>query len=48
MSNTEWTDAAAMDDVPEDRVIGLIVAGRDLAMPRQVPIRRATCALRDA
>jgi naphthalene 1,2-dioxygenase ferredoxin component len=32
MSNTEWTDAAAVDDVPEDGVIGLIVGGRDLAL----------------
>jgi naphthalene 1,2-dioxygenase ferredoxin component len=32
MSNTEWTDAAAVDDVPEDDVIGMIVAGRDMAL----------------
>ena len=32
MSNTEWTDAAAVDDVPEDDVIGVIVAGRDMAL----------------
>jgi naphthalene 1,2-dioxygenase system ferredoxin subunit len=32
MSDTEWTDAAAVDDVPEDDVIGRIVGGRDLAL----------------
>ena len=32
MSNTEWTDAAAVADVPEDDVIGIVVAGRDLAL----------------
>ena len=32
MSNLEWTDAAAFDDVPEDDVIGIVVAGRDLAL----------------
>jgi len=32
VSNTEWTDAAAVTDVPEDDVIGMIVAGRDLAL----------------
>jgi naphthalene 1,2-dioxygenase ferredoxin component len=32
MSNTEWTDAAAVADVPEDDVIGKVVAGRDLAL----------------
>ena len=32
MSNPEWTDAAAVDDVPEDDVIGMIVAGRDMAL----------------
>ena len=32
MSNTEWTDAAAVDDVPEDDVIGMVVAGRDMAL----------------
>jgi len=32
MSTEEWTDAAALDDVPADDVIGMIVAGRDLAM----------------
>jgi naphthalene 1,2-dioxygenase ferredoxin component len=32
MSNTEWTDAAAVADVPEDDVIGMVVAGRDLAL----------------
>ena len=32
MRNTEWTDAAAVDDVPEDDVIGVIVAGRDMAL----------------
>ena len=32
MSDTEWTDAAALDDVPADDVIGMIVAGRDMAL----------------
>jgi naphthalene 1,2-dioxygenase ferredoxin component len=32
MSNTEWIDAAAVDDVPQDDVIGMIVAGRDMAL----------------
>ena len=32
MSNTEWTDAAAVGDVPEDDVVGMIVAGRDMAL----------------
>lgn len=32
MRNTEWTDAAAIADVPEDDVVGLIVAGRDVAL----------------
>jgi naphthalene 1,2-dioxygenase ferredoxin component len=32
MSNTEWLEAAAVDDVPEDDVIGIIVAGRDMAL----------------
>lgn len=32
MDNTEWTDAAAVDDVPADDVIGLVVAGRDIAL----------------
>lgn len=32
MSTEEWTDAAALGDVPADDVIGMIVAGRDLAL----------------
>ena len=32
MSNTEWIDAAAVNDVPEDDVIGMIVAGHDMAL----------------
>ena len=28
----QWTDAAAFDDVPQDDVIGLAVAGRDIAL----------------
>jgi naphthalene 1,2-dioxygenase system ferredoxin subunit len=32
MSHTEWTDAAAVADVPEDDVIGMMVAGRELAL----------------
>ena len=30
-SNPEWIDAAAVDAVPADDVIGLVVAGRDIA-----------------
>jgi naphthalene 1,2-dioxygenase ferredoxin component len=32
MSNIEWIDATAMDDVPADDVIGIVVAGRDIAL----------------
>ena len=32
MRNTEWTDTAAIADVPENDVVGLIVAGRDVAL----------------
>lgn len=32
MSTIEWTDAAAVADVPEDDVVGVTVAGRDLAL----------------
>jgi naphthalene 1,2-dioxygenase system ferredoxin subunit len=32
MDNTEWIDATALDDVPADDVIGILVAGRDIAM----------------
>jgi len=32
MNTTEWIDATAMDDVPADDVIGMIVAGRDIAL----------------
>ena len=32
MSTIEWTDATAMDDVPADDVIGVLVAGRDIAL----------------
>jgi len=28
----EWTDAAALDDVPQDDVIGVDVGGRDVAL----------------
>ena len=31
---TVWTDAAAPDDVPTDEVIGVAVAGRDVALYR--------------
>ena len=31
MSNT-WIDASAADDVPADDVIGVVVAGRDIAL----------------
>lgn len=32
MSETNWTDAAAADEVPADDVIGVQVAGRDIAL----------------
>jgi hypothetical protein len=32
MDTIEWTDAAATDDVPADDVIGILVAGRDIAL----------------
>jgi len=32
MSDTEWIDASAVDEVPEDDVIGVMVDGRDFAM----------------
>ena len=32
MDTIEWIDATAMDDVPADDVIGVQVAGRDIAL----------------
>ena len=32
MSNTDWIDASAVDEVPADDVIGVVVAGRDIAL----------------
>ena len=32
MSDLQWTDAAALGDVPADDVIGVLVAGRDVAL----------------
>ena len=32
MSDTQWIDASAVDEVPEDDVIGVMVDGRDIAM----------------
>jgi naphthalene 1,2-dioxygenase system ferredoxin subunit len=32
MDDTEWTDATALDDVPADDVVGVVVAGRDIAL----------------
>ena len=32
MTVLTWTDAATVDDVPADDVIGMIVAGKDLAL----------------
>jgi naphthalene 1,2-dioxygenase system ferredoxin subunit len=32
MSNIEWIDVAAVDDVPQDDVTGMLVAGFDLAL----------------
>ncbi len=34
MSDTDWTDAAAVAAVPEHDVIGMTVAGRELALYR--------------
>ena len=31
MSDTEWIDAASVDDVPADDVVGLVVSGLDIA-----------------
>jgi naphthalene 1,2-dioxygenase system ferredoxin subunit len=31
-NNIEWIDAAAADEVPEDDVIGIVVAGREIAL----------------
>jgi naphthalene 1,2-dioxygenase system ferredoxin subunit len=31
-NDTQWIDATAMDEVPQDDVIGIVVAGRDIAM----------------
>jgi naphthalene 1,2-dioxygenase ferredoxin component len=32
MSNPQWVDALSADDLPTDDVIGLVVAGRDIAL----------------
>ena len=32
MNNAQWIDATAVDDVPTDDVIGMLVAGRDVAL----------------
>ena len=32
MDTIEWIDATAMDEVPADDVIGILVAGRDIAL----------------
>jgi len=32
MDNAQWIDATAVDDVPVDDVIGMLVAGRDIAL----------------
>ena len=32
MSNTNWVDALSADDLPADDVIGVVVAGRDIAV----------------
>ncbi len=32
MDNAQWIDATAVDDVPVDDVIGMLVAGRDVAL----------------
>lgn len=32
MSTTNWIDALSVDELPSDDVIGLVVAGRDIAL----------------
>ena len=32
MTSTTWVDAAAVDDIPADDVIGIAVEGRDIAL----------------
>jgi naphthalene 1,2-dioxygenase system ferredoxin subunit len=32
MSNPNWVDALSADDLPTDDVIGIVVAGRDIAV----------------
>jgi len=32
MSNANWVDALSADDLPTDDVIGVVVAGRDIAL----------------
>ncbi len=32
MSNTQWFDAMAVEDLPTDDVLGVVVAGRDIAI----------------
>jgi naphthalene 1,2-dioxygenase system ferredoxin subunit len=32
MDNLQWIDATAVDDVPEDDVIGIVVGERDIAL----------------
>lgn len=32
MSTTEWTDVAAADAVPDDDVVAVVAAGRDIAL----------------
>jgi len=32
MSNTNWVDALSADDLPTDDVLGVLVAGKDIAL----------------
>ena len=32
MSDFQWTDAAPVDEVPADDVVGMVVGGRDIAL----------------
>ncbi|MGJ7495292.1 non-heme iron oxygenase ferredoxin subunit [Variovorax sp. RT4R15] len=32
MSDSQWTDAAPVDEVPADDVVGMLVGGRDIAL----------------
>ena len=47
MNESQWTDAAPLDDVPADDVIGMIVDGRDIALYNVEAIPRYQALLND-